>query len=195
MNSLLTKQLAFMACISFLNLGAVADANCGGDHHHGEKHTRARANLTGVRYSAVAFPMNKSTLSLEDKIALQNLVRDARSSDEGLNEITIVTWADQSAPALDQKLSKSQRELAESRANEIEIYLKQDLNARNVEVVSMAESEDNWFARNYDADDAELRSMYSMKGSDVPVTEREFQFLREEGGPSAAVVIAEKDMD
>jgi hypothetical protein len=54
----------------------------------------------------------------------------------------------------------------------------------------MAE-DSNWLAKTFNTKDAELKSVFSKKGTDTPITNTEYHLIKEEGGPSEAVLIVE----
>jgi hypothetical protein len=90
-------------------------------------------------------------------------------------------------------LTEADRDLASKRAEAISSVLKTELEVGDVDTYNMAERA-NWLARTFGTRQAELKSVFAKKGADTPVTNAEFHVIKNEGGPSEAVVVVEKEM-
>ncbi|MES2965293.1 MAG: hypothetical protein V4760_15510, partial [Bdellovibrionota bacterium] len=76
----------------------------------------------------------------------------------------------------------------------IKKYLDDDLALDGVETYSMAEGS-NWFARAFNTDEDELKSLYKQQGAPSTVDPSEFKIVRAKGGPMKAVILVERDSE
>lgn len=183
MSKLLTKQLALIAVCGSLAV-VPAFANKGKKDYTG--------TMKSIPYATIKFQPGSAMLSDADKATLTNLVTDARATAK-IDEITVAAWSDRAFPRGGTKLSDADRDLAEKRADAIEEHLDKQLQVTDVDTYNMAE-DSNWLAKTLNTDDAELKSIFTKRGSRTPVTNAEFHLIRNEGGPSEAVVVVERDL-
>jgi hypothetical protein len=87
----------------------------------------------------LSFRKNARTLSVDDQQQLDKLIRDARAHGE-IDNIKVVTWADQEYPSTNaKKLSSAQRDLADRRNSEIKTYIHTVDSKADVDTYNMAE--------------------------------------------------------
>lgn len=154
---------------------------------------KEKNKMTSAKYykkisenAVLDFGMNSSTLTMADQEKLSNLVKKAKEKGE-ISKIEVAVWSDKEHPAKGD-LSKSDRELAEMRANHIKDVLKKDLgHTRHVTVFNMAEGS-SWVAKMFHTSEAELNSEFAKRGKDS-LKREDFQIIKREGAPSKAVVI------
>jgi hypothetical protein len=153
------------------------------------------AAMKDIPHITISFAQDSAMLSEVDKEKLRELVRDTRSK-AAIDNVAVVAWSDKDVPMRGEKLSDADRNLAKSRAEVIQSFLKDEMGfARtDIDTFNMAENA-NWFARTFRTQDWELKSIFSKKGAKAPVNNNEFMLVREEGGPSLAVVVLQKDKD
>lgn len=142
-----------------------------------------------VPHLALNFEPNSSNLSDSDKESLRKLISDAKAKGE-ISEVTIAAWSDKPLPPRGEKLMDNDQELADARAEAIENFLDSELNVAEIDTFNMAESA-NWVARTFRTEEAELKSIFGRRGADTPLTNQEFNSIRDSGGPSKAVVVVE----
>lgn len=146
----------------------------------------AKAKLTDV----VKFKKGDTTLSQQDKQSLRKFIDNARAQGD-IDTIHVVSWADQPFPkGQKDELSDAQKDLAQKRSDAISSFLKDELKASDVETYSMAEKS-NWFARAFDTNEAELKSLFSQQGA-PSIEPQEFRLVKGQGGPMKSVVVIER---
>ncbi len=145
--------------------------------------------MKSVPHATIKFRENSATMSDADKATLRNLVRDARDR-APVAAVTVAAWSDKELPRNGEKLLGYDRELADKRADAVETYIKDSLDIGNVDTFNMAE-DSNWLAKTFGTSDSELKSRFSRRGAAAPVTNAEFEVIKNEGGPSEAVVVVE----
>jgi hypothetical protein len=131
-------------------------------------------------------------LSESARTSLRDLVKEARASGV-IDQVTVAAWSDKALPMGKQDLAEADRDLAAKRADAISSVLKTELEVGDVDTYNMAERA-NWLARTFNTRQAELKSIFSKKGAETPVTNAEFHVIKNEGGPSEAVVVVEKEV-
>lgn len=156
----------------------------------------ATANMNlkeGVNYQVLTFPRGSANLSAAQKRQLKSLA-DASMGD--IDDIHIAVWSDQAFPRNEkQELPKGQQDLAEKRIDAIEKYLEDDLKLEaGVETYSMAERT-NWFARAFNTEEGELKSLFSQQGAPARVDASEFAIVKSKGGPMKAVILIERESE
>jgi hypothetical protein len=144
---------------------------------------------TEVSHAEISFAENSAQLSDSDKANLRNMIRDASEKGD-ISKVTVAVWSDKPLPQQNQKLLDSDRELASSRAEAISSFLQDEMKV-DVQTYNMAENS-HWLARTFGTDEAELKSVFGRKGSEeAPVSNEQFRVIRDAGGPSKAVIVAE----
>ncbi len=90
-------------------------------------------------YTELNFEKGSARLDQEDYTAIQDLVK--KSMDAGrIDEIKIITWADQEYPSKNaKKLPSGQKQLADRRNERIKDFLKESYPSLDVRVYNMAE--------------------------------------------------------
>ncbi|MGZ3706632.1 MAG: hypothetical protein ACXVA8_11430, partial [Bdellovibrionota bacterium] len=146
--------------------------------------------MKNIPHATVTFNNGSNSLSETNRAILRNLVHDA-SARHAIAKANVAAWSDKALPLKGEDLLESDRNLAKERSDAISLFLKDELNVGNVDTFNMAETS-NWLARTFKTEDAELKSVFSKKGALAPVSKAEFQIIKNEGGPSAAVVILER---
>lgn len=118
-------------------------------------------------------------------------LRDAVSAlgADNIRRVEVASWSDKGFPRSGGDLSKPDRDLADKRADNINDFLKHDLDLSfmRIRTYSMAESS-NWLARMFRTDEAELKSVFS-KENEAPMAREDFNSIINQGGPSRAVII------
>ncbi len=180
------KLVIFAIAFSVLTGGVVAQAN------QVAKSTHYEGSMKAIPHQTITFDSGSSTLTDADRESLRKLIREAKLKGT-IEQVTVAAWSDKALPKRGQKLSDFDRTLAERRANAIENFLETDLLVDDVDTYNMAETA-NWVARTFDTREAELKSMFGRRGADLPVTNAEFQVIKNEGGPAEAVVLVEMEM-
>lgn len=108
-----------------------------------------------------------SDLTEESKKRLNNLVQTA-SSQGRLDEIKVLSWADQEYPSAQQKkLSQAQRDLANRRNENVENYIESMKWNVDVDTYNMAK-QPNAFSRWFNTSDARLKK--SLVAAGLPTT-------------------------
>lgn len=147
------------------------------------------ARVKDVPHLTLNFEPDSATLSDSDKESLRKLITDAKAKGE-ISEVSIAAWSDKPLPPRGEKLMDKDQELADNRAEAIEDFLDSELEVAEIDTFNMAESA-NWVARTFRTEDAELKSIFGRRGADTPLTNEEFNLIRDSGGPSKAVVVVE----
>ena len=143
-----------------------------------------------IPHSIVTFDAGSAQLSDANKNKIREMILQSQAKME-IDRIAIAAWSDKALPKAGKNRSKSDRNLADKRIEAITTYAKAVLSTANIKTYNMAESS-NWLARQLKTSDAELKSIFSKKGSEAPVTNAEFQLIKNEGGPSEAVVLVQR---
>lgn len=176
-----------------------ADANApaarkGVAHKKGmaKKHVSYEDAMKSIPHITVSFDEGSAALSESARARLRDLVKDARASGT-IDQVTVAAWSDKALPTGKRDLTEADRDLASKRADAISSVLKTELEVGDVDTYNMAERA-NWLARTFNTRQAELKSVFSKKGAETPVTNAEFHVIRNEGGPSEAVVVVEKEV-
>jgi hypothetical protein len=136
--------------------------------------------------TTLTFADKTSQLSTASKLALDLLIKDARSKGK-VNEYQVAVWSDNPAPRESEQLSKADRVLAQKRAKSVNAYLKGHSSAGRT-TYNMAERA-NWLARLFDTPDAELKAEMGI-GGDRVMSRDEFQIFKTNGAASKAVILA-----
>lgn len=146
----------------------------------------------GRDFLVLNFDKGAKTITEAEKASLRSLIETARANNTSINRIHVVAWSDKALPASKDAsdISKDDRDLAKARLDVIESYLK-DQQMSGIRTYSMAEKA-SWFARLFNTQDAELKSMFSQKGANNDVRPEEFQVVKLKGGPMKAVILLQK---
>ncbi len=186
MNTIIIKKPSMTlssAMLFALLLGSSSSlANRDKSHYHGTMRSIPRETIT--------FDQNSSFLTETDKATLRNLIQDARAAGP-IHTVTVAAWSDKPLPRKGEKHSDVDRDLADARMKAIATYVRINTDIPDVDTYNMAEAS-NWLARMFGTTDAELKSVFSKKGGEAPVTNAEFQIIKNEGGPGLAVVVVER---
>lgn len=115
-----------------------------------------------------------------------------QEAQDKVESIRVAVWSDQEFNP-DQNLADAAQELARKRAEAIEKYITEDLKVEaDVTTFNMAEQA-GFLARTFNTEEAELKSIFARRGaeptSQVEIENPELVHMRDEGGPSKAVVM------
>lgn len=100
--------------------------------------TQKAATMTGAAgVTEVSFSKETTNLSNDARDEIKSLVLNAEKRGE-IKEVRVAAWSDEEYPAKGAKLSKTETKLAEKRAEEIQNYLKTNLNVSTVHTYNMA---------------------------------------------------------
>lgn len=137
--------------------------------------------------AVVTFNKGSSELSEASKEKLRHAV--STIGVDNISRVEIASWSDKNFPMTGTDLPKSDKDLADKRADHINDFLKDqtDLSALRIRKYSMAETS-NWLARMLRTDEAELKSVFAKEG-ETPMMREDFNVIKSEGGPSRAVVV------
>lgn len=142
-----------------------------------------------IHYTTVAFEDNSSELSDMERANLQSMVQEAKDMGP-IRKVKIAAWSDKDLPDTGFELMEFDRDLAKNRELAISRFLKSEYKFKTINGFNMAESS-SWLARTFNTQEAELKSVFSKRGAATPVSTEEFDLIKNEGGPSTAVVIIE----
>jgi len=159
-----------------------------------DKSGRTAANkdfIKDVPHITLNFKKGSSVLSSDDESKLRELVNQAQTGAK-IDQMTVASWSDKALPKEGQKLSDADQRLAKGRSDAVYMFLKDQLNVPYVATYNMAEDA-NWLAKTFRTSDAELKSLFSKKGTQTPVTNNEMKIIKDEGGPSKVVVLVERN--
>ena len=174
-NKLLLPTLTFSA-LTILSCAAqpqhVADINHTKNTSHynevsGEVVTESAARADASNnFVEIEFKEGSTKLTDSAKASLKKLITEA-SNDGKINQINILSWADQEYPSKSLKnLSAVQRTLAERRNNNIEAFVK-TMRASNVYKFNMAE-QPSAIAHMFNSNDSKLKNSFIAAG--LPTT-------------------------
>lgn len=167
-------------------MGVSAYANMDQSSKSGATGAVASIVNTDTRSYVISFKPGSSDLSEADKTALRTRVESLKASGQ-IEKAHIAAWADKPFPKGKNDLARADRNLADSRIEKINSFLKDDLDLGNTDTFNMAEKS-NWLARAFETSDAELKSLFGEK-IDSPVRSEDFQLIKKHGQPSKAVVV------
>ncbi len=146
----------------------------------------------GHNYEVIQFKKGSAELTAASKNSLKKLVDNAKASGHEISESYLAVWSDKKFPmgknAKD--LPKKDQELVEKRIEAINNYMSETLQLSKAETFNMAEKS-NWFARAFNTDEAELKSLFSQQGAPAKVDSNEFKIVKSKGGPMKAVILFE----
>lgn len=148
--------------------------------------------MKSIPHTTISFDTGSAMLSESARASLRDLIKDARATGT-IDQVTVAAWSDKTLPMGKTDLAEADRDLAAKRADAISSVLKTELEVGDVDTYNMAERA-NWLARTFNTRQAELKSIFSKKGAETPVTNGEFHVIKNEGGPSEAVVVVEKEV-
>lgn len=149
-------------------------------------------SMKSIPYVTITFDNKSAVLTESDKTALRGVVEKARNKGV-LTEVTVASWSDKVLPRQSQRLTDADRDLAIARSSVVADYLKNVLLVKaDVDTYNMAEAS-NWMARTFRTSDSELKSLFSKKGMQAPVTNAEFEVIKNEGAPCEAVVVIQTE--
>ena len=139
-------------------------------------------------FVVINFSANSAEISSKQKQVLRNSLDSARTDGTQLDRVIVAAWSDSALPLTsDVKLPDAAMKLADERARNIEVYLK-ELGAPRVDTHSMAEHA-NWFDRLFNTNDAKIKDSVQIgngsKSENASLTEQ----LVSQGGPQKALVL------
>lgn len=140
--------------------------------------------------TTLVFGPGQAMLSDEDKNRMRNVIK--RVHDQGkVSQVKVAVWSDKMHPNKGD-LPKADQNLANQRTKQIEKFLKDEMDISRVKAFNMAENR-NWLGKVFHYEESKLESALA-KPDASQVTNNEFRTIKEEGGPSKAVVIVEHEM-
>ncbi|MGE0173977.1 MAG: OmpA family protein [Oligoflexales bacterium] len=140
--------------------------------------------------SSITFSKGDASLSASEKTSLRSVVNAVRD-DDNIDKIIVATWADEQLPTNRKiELSKSAKDLAEKRGDNVKDVLK-ELGASDVEIHSMAE-QPLWIEKVFGTDDAQVKDSLAGKKVDDREPRKIAEILADKGGASKAVVIVKR---
>jgi len=138
---------------------------------------------------SIVLDFDSSSADLTD--LAKSKLRDAVSvvGADNIRRVEVAAWSDKNFPRTGGDLSKPDRDLADKRADNINDFLKHDLDLSfmRIRTYSMAEGS-NWLARMFRTDEAELKSVFA-KENEAPMAREDFNAIINQGGPSRAVIV------
>jgi hypothetical protein len=145
----------------------------------------------GTNYQVIEFQQGASQLTEAQRRNIRTLIDNARAAGP-IEQIHVAVFADRELPPQqDAQLPQAQRDLVDQRISALESYMNESLQLDNVETYNMAERT-NWFARAFNTDEAELRSLFAQEGAPQNVDPEEFRVVKAEGGAMKAVILIER---
>ncbi len=157
----------------------------------GDTGRMAHSNIEmGRDYTVITFENGSDQLSDSEKENIRSMVEKARTAGE-IENVRVVAWSDRQLPSGREELSKADRDLAKSRLDNIENFVKKELGLRSVKTYSMAEHK-NFISRTFHAAEEELRSIFGRRGADTEVSHDEMRVIKDKGGPMKAVIILQR---
>jgi hypothetical protein len=142
-------------------------------------------------FQVVTFKKGSSEISKVDKDALDALIQAVKDHSQKIEQAHVAVWSDR-RPAEKSVSSIGDRAIAEKRIVAIEDHLEGPLGLSNVESYNMAERT-NWFARAFNANSHDVKSMFAQKGAPQNVTPEDFQIVKSKAAASRAVILFELD--
>lgn len=112
--------------------------------------------------SRIQFDQGRSTLTPGAQEELRKAVEQARSMGE-VDEITVAVWSDMEYPTRQKKLSKTQLDLADKRADEVERFLDRNFDVDEIRVHNMAK-QPNALSQILSTPDADLKQRLVSSG-------------------------------
>lgn len=139
-------------------------------------------NMTTIKFA------NRSDTLSEAEITRLRAFAKASKDEANLDQIVVAAWSDKEYPAArDENLEKSDRDLADKRAEAVKKVLK-DAGAKDVDTYSFAEHP-SWLSRIFNTEQAKLKGSGKVKDSEDRVIASLGKQLRAKGGPGSTVVI------
>jgi hypothetical protein len=129
-----------------------------------EKEVAAREGATVI--SRIAFPKGTSVLDDRGKEELSRAIARARKMGD-VSKVTVAVWSDMEFPTQKAKVPQRQVQLANRRGEQIESYLEDRLEVRDVRVHNMGEHE-SWVTQAMDTPDARLKKQLLETGVAAP---------------------------
>lgn len=127
-SSLIIASISF---VGFVGITEFAGASVNSE-------TRNAATRAGARNVAeISFSKESSVLSDGAKSELRDAIANAAKGGE-IKEVRVAAWSDQEYPQKGVSLAGSQIDLAEKRAESVQLFLKQSLNVSDVSTINMA---------------------------------------------------------
>jgi hypothetical protein len=145
----------------------------------------------GTSYQVIEFQQGASQLTEAQRRNIKTLIDNAKAAGP-VEKIHVAVFPDRELPRQENaQLPQAQRDLVEQRISALESYMNESLQLDNVETHNMAERT-NWFARAFNTDEAELKSLFAQEGAPQNVDPEEFRVVKSDGGPMKAVILIER---
>lgn len=149
---------------------------------------KATMSLGAQHSTEVAFDEGKTDLKQDELNELKEIVNQAKSGGQKIEEIKIISWADREYPAEGSTAAPNQQiKLADDRAEKIRNYLKKELKVSDVEVYNMAKRP-NALQELFNTQTAKVKDTLEKTGS-APTTEEGTGMFGLKGKTSEALVL------
>jgi hypothetical protein len=136
--------------------------------------------------ATISFDEGSAVLSDSSMKALSDFAK-ATNGESKVDHYIVASWGDQDFPAKGE-LSRSQRKLADLRANNIKKVLG-SATSEKIKTFEMTK-QPNWIQRAFSTETAELKSKGASNTSSERVLKEIGQRLHDKGGPRTAVIVA-----
>lgn len=148
---------------------------------------KAAMSLGAHTSSQIAFEKGKTELKPAELAELKEVVNQAKSAGQKIDEIKIIAWADREYPAEGTTAPNQQVKLAEERADKIKSYLKKELKVSDVEVYNMAKRP-NALQELFNTQTAKVKDSMETTGA-APTTKEDTGLFGLKGKTSEALVL------
>lgn len=158
------KRLTTLVCFALASSFTYAAENLNSEVE------KASQQLGAHGASEIKFDQGKTDLKPDEVAELRQLIQQARSGGQEIDEIKVVAWADREYPAQGTTAPNQQIKLADERANKIKKFVEDELKIDDVEVYNMAKRP-NALQDIFNTKTAELKK--SMEGTGAAPTSGE----------------------
>lgn len=134
----------------------------------------------------VEFDKGQAQLSKDARNKLREAAKQAKQAGE-IDKAYVAAWSDQPFPGQERPEDDQAKELGDQRVENIEQVLEQ-AGVDEIDTFNLAEKT-SLLAQWFSTDEAELKSQFARSAEEEQMTEKDFQVIKEEGGPSKSVVI------
>ena len=135
-----------------------------------------------VKFEPGSFTLTNAMKEQINKKLENNQIKSSTS------EVIINAWSDKSLPKRDQALLESDRDLAIRRAQAISGHLGYKAGLDKYTIYNMAENL-SWIAHTLSETEANIKSIFARTSDIAPISKEDFVVIKENGGPSKAVVL------
>lgn len=141
-------------------------------------------------HMVIHFAQGRYLLSRADRQRLGDLIETGNVNMQ-VDQVKVAAWSDKAFPVQTGiKLNDHDRALAESRAQSVDRYLRNEYQISNIQSYNMAENS-NWLARAFNTQDAELKSLFSKEAAG-PITNDDFDIIKDNGDAGSVVILIKR---